>query len=83
MIRLIKDFANFNSFFFKNYSDFILGLTILAFGNSIGGILLSIRLSNYQIIINNFVKIFNLDLMSNISMARNGFARMGISVSYR
>lgn len=41
-----------------NLSDFILGLTILAFGNSIG------------------------DLMSNVSMARNGFAKMGISACY-
>ena len=41
-----------------NLSDFILGLTVLAFGNSVG------------------------DLMSNISMTKNGFGRMGLSACF-
>lgn len=62
-------------------SDTILGLTILSWGNCIGGKRIFYVL--YTFTFNYICKLnFHLDLVSNLSMARQGFPRMGLSACF-
>jgi len=63
-----------------NLSQFMLGLTFLAWGNSIGG---NGRNDKNNRMRDKFLTILKKkDFISNLTMARNGFPRMAISACF-
>ena len=70
---------------FLNISDAILGLTLLAWGNSIGGKNVFLQVPPLTSNVMRFIEIYfyiSLDWIADSLMARQGFSRMGFSACF-